>query len=266
MPNKYHPVDSHNSIASHLVEEFSKNEDIKVIFVSGSTIHGGADIYSDVDINIVVPNPETFAQDFVAFVKSIERVSLTFSPPGLSHIHVFYFDNLEKVDIGIYSVEQFMSGTHISPSEESIIKNTLGTVKAKESKKGDSDSKLQLKYLSLALADLIAIPREVYRKNIFEARANLDEARSMIATYLNINNSVIYFGYNDFIQFTDPDQEKLFHISLKRNGSYKGILEAAQALLQIIATTNQIEPSLIRNVAGKITAASHSLIVSQPKS
>jgi predicted nucleotidyltransferase len=266
MPNKYHPVDSHNSIASRLIEEFSKNEEIKVIFVSGSTIRGGTDVYSDIDINIVVSNPETFQQEFIAFVKSIEPVSLTFSPPGLSHIHVFYFGDLEKIDIGIYSVEQFMSGTHISPSEESIIKNTLGTVKQQESRKSDSDSELQLKYLSLALADLIAIPREVYRKNIFEARANLDEARSMIATYLNINNSVIYFGYNDFIQFTNPDQEKLFHISLKRNGSFKGILEAAQALLQIIATTNQIESSVIRNVAAKITAASQMLIISPSKS
>jgi predicted nucleotidyltransferase len=257
--NKFHKSNRHNELATKLISRLSENTEVLTIFVSGSTITGGRDEYSDVDINIVVRNPEEFKKTIVSIANEIDTVTHHFCPPRLDFIYVLYFKNLEKIDIGIYSEEEFLSEQHVAPDEKAVIKNTIEKTKQKSVSQTPADSSFQNKFLALALADIIAIPREVYRRNIFEARSNLDESRSMIATYLNIQNSIIYFGFNDFINFANPKQKELFISSLKKNGSYKGILTAARKLLKVIATTGVYKESLIKLVDTRIVKVLKSL-------
>lgn len=255
MQNRYHKLDNYNELTAKLVKKLSAHPDIEIVFLSGSTVYGGRDEYSDIDINIVVSNPEEFKPTLCSLISEVEEIKHSFCPPRLDNIYVFYFKNLEKIDIGLYSIEDYLSGRHALPPNEAIIKNTLGSKVTLTEEEYFPDESFQNKYLSLALADLIAIPREIYRKNIFEARANLDESRSMIATYINIQNSVVYFGYNDFISFANKDQQALFIESLKKNGSYEGILVAALNLLRIIDSTKVFDTTVIELVEKRLQAA-----------
>ena len=100
----------------------------------------------------------------------------------------------------------------------------------------------------MALADLIAVPREIFRRNIYEARANLDDARKHIAIYINLINNDRYHNFNNFNRYLTQKQLHVFQESLKNNDEYSGILESALSLLSIIKGMKEYRIGLIKTV------------------
>lgn len=251
---RYHPKDSTNELANWIIENIAAEDIVDAIFVSGSTSKGGNDDYSDVDINVVTENKEKFEEQLFRLLEShpTQNVILKFTPPSLPEILVLYFQGFAKFDFGIYSKAQILN-KNLKLSQAEVITDKNGIFKLDEeptnhfSIPGDN-------YISMAFADLIAIPREVTRNNIFEARANLDEARSLIATYLNLTNGVIYFGYADFINFANDQIKELIHKSLFNNDNPEGILDASVNLLKAIDTLNVFPAETINSTIERALA------------
>ena len=97
----------------------------------------------------------------------------------------------------------------------------------------------------MALADIWALRREVYRKDIFEARDNLDDARKCIAAYINLSQGHNFFGFDKFSSFIDEFLWCEMRLSLQNNDSFMGIIEVGLRLLNVVATFEFFENEVI---------------------
>ena len=252
MNNIFHAHEKINAIAHQIIEDHSSDESVVGIFVAGSTVKGGRDMFSDVDINFVVKDAADFELKLIKHLKKLHNVIFYFNPPFLKNILVFYLDGGYKFDFGIYTPENNLSG--FRQKKTKIIIDKLGTlenqIKLNINKKLNKDTANQ--YLYLAIADLIAIRREVCRKELFEARANLDDARFHLAIYLNLTNQHYYFGYDKFLEFSNKKCEKLWRESLKNNSEFEDILKASKKLLLIIKEIKEIDLPVLELISTKL--------------
>lgn len=249
---KLHPKKEPNNLAQKIIDTFKKENDVLAIFLSGSTIKGGTDIFSDVDINLVVKDSTKFKNKLIDFLSTITDLKFYFTPPNLNYILVCYLANLYKFDFGVYEKEQIPDNI----PTEAIIQDKLALLQSKNQKSNLSTianyDDLAKKYVYLAIADIIAVSREIYRKDIFEARANLDEARSSIATYINLKNHNLYFGFDQFEKLVSKEIRRYFVDSLKDNDNFKGTLCAAVCLIKIIKILDLVEAELIESIEKRL--------------
>lgn len=247
---KFHPQKVPNDIAKKIVKWYKNDRDVLAIFLSGSTIKGGTDIYSDIDINFIVHHKQDFQKKLLDTIGKIAKLQFYFIPPKLNHILVCYFEDLYKFDFAIYEKDKSLpiinSDAIIIDKLEILPKNNQSSCVT------INNNNLTEKYLFLALADIIAISREVYRKDLFEARVNLDEARSALATYINLKNHNCYFGYDQFRKYISEQDYQLFTDSLKCNHDLKGILNAAISLLTIIKNKDSVSNDLIDKIIKRL--------------
>lgn len=252
--NRYkrlHPNAHRNTIANRIVDDLIANEAVDIVFLSGSTVHGGTDDFSDIDINVVVQNPQEFRLYVLRLVNTYGKVTHAFTPANLDNIFVIFLNDLTKIDFGIYSTQEFAAQKYLIKDKDAVLKGTINPIGTTTNQKSRF-KKVGNTYLAMALADLIAIPREIQRNNIYEARANLDDARRHIAIYVNLINNDIYFNYNNFSQYLKKKQIDMFRKSLKNNDNYPGIVEKALLLLEIVKEFKIYENSLINNIEGYI--------------
>jgi predicted nucleotidyltransferase len=182
----YHPDPVTNELAATLLEELECQQDILGIFLSGSTANGGRDKYSDIDISLIVENRSAFKARLPLIVGRNVDILFSFEPDFLlPDFFIFYLRAGYKLDFYLFNPKDSLQ---TSFSEQAfILKDTNNLLASKRASwlKRPIQRGLKEKYLSMALADIWAIRREIHRKNIFEARYNLDDARQCIATYVS---------------------------------------------------------------------------------
>jgi len=239
-----HPSSHRNTIANTIINSLMANESVEAIFLSGSTATGGTDEFSDIDINIVVQQPQAVKDDILRLIQKYYKIAYAFTPPHLNNILVIYLNDLTKIDIGVYSTEEITSKKLHIQNKDIVIKGSVPEIQTTK----NTVSQEGFTYLAMALADLIAVPREIFRRNIYEARANLDDARKHIAIYINLINNDRYHNFNNFNRYLTQKQLHVFQESLKNNDEYSGILESALSLLSIIKGMKEYRIGLIKTV------------------
>ena len=153
-----------NKLINSLIVDF---QEVKCIFVSGSAARGGNDEFSDVDLNVVINDPDSFLKSISSFVKK-QDILFSFEPHYLKNIIVLYLRSGVKLDIMLYDTENDFSSFTLDrikiildKSEGYLLSNKIEN-KIKKTVPND----LAFKYLSLGLADLYAVAREISRKNL----------------------------------------------------------------------------------------------------
>lgn len=248
---EYHKDKEANLIAKKLLRQFNDDTRVQGIFLSGSSAYGGNDRSSDIDINVVVENPEEYLMEIDKLVAETSTITFSFTPPFLSHIRVYYLNDQFKLDIGVYSKDSV--GEQIA-AKTKIIKDTNKTIE-KYIVETAEPSFLKVKakqYLGLAVADLIAVDRELRRGDLYEARFNLDDARYSIGIYLNLINGNKYFSYNKFREFISEEVADRFEKSLLDNHTLDGIRKAAQKILEILVELKVLEKESLDLVKSRI--------------
>ncbi len=242
----YHPDPQANQLAASLVDRLTTEQDLLGLFLSGSTARGGRDRYSDVDISVVIEHKERFKTRLPRLMHEISPLLFGFEPEFLlPDFYIFYLEGGYKFDFYMYGPDDSLSWSF---SRQAVIvldtDNRLAAAQAGWIKK-PVPAGLKEKYLHMALADLWALRREAYRRDLFEARDNLDDARRCIATYINLTHDHIYFGFDRFETYLDPFLRTEMKRSLQNNDSFQGILQAGLSLLKIIGAFEVFEPQVI---------------------
>lgn len=238
----YHPDPTANQMAISLVKTIRQNPDVLGIFLSGSTASGGRDRFSDVDLNVITRNKSVFKENLPELISDIAPLLFSLEPDFLlPDFFIFYMQAGYKFDVYVYGPADHLPHSF---SDDAVIvldrENHLAGLKARW-KKQTIPIGLKEKYLAMAMADLWAIRREVYRRDLYEARYNLDDARQCIATYVNLSHSHPYFGFDKFSSFLDFQLEQEISRSLQNNHSLVGILRASLCLLGVIESFNFFE-------------------------
>lgn len=242
----YHPDPRANQLATSLIHTLIKERDILGLFLSGSTARGGRDRYSDVDISLVVQHKERFKKQLPHLMQTVSPLLFGFEPHFLlPDFYIFYLKAGYKFDFYIYGPEDSLGWSF---SQQAVVvldtDNRLAAAQAEWTKKPPPEG-LDEKYLMMALADLWALRREIHRRDLFEARDNLDDARRCIATYINLTHDHAYFGYDQFDTYLDAALISEMKRSLQDNDSFQGMIQAGLSLLKVIASLHVFDREII---------------------
>ncbi len=230
-----------------------QRDDVSGIVLAGSRAMGPSDEFSDFDIHILLSENATLKKEIDGVFGAIAPVLFRFEPHFLSDFVVFYLGDGCKFDVCFYSDHNQLA--RITDKRVKVVKETingnLGRVLGSRQPEV-APGGLKEKFLGLALADLLAVARESYRKNIFKARFNLDEAREMIANYINYDNGHFRTGFDKFPNFASNLVVGSMEKSLRNNNSIKGIKIAALELLSVIETWDIFRKKTIKIVRKRL--------------
>lgn len=231
---RLHKDKKFNEMANLVIASLSKLDGLVGIFTYGSTSYGGRDRFSDIDVGIVVRGKDKLRKELPVIIRRTVKTIFLFEPrfsEFMEDLYLFYFEGGYKFDVVVYEKSDSLLVENLN--ETKIIIDRQGHLIniIREKPRSKIDQSLKERYLALALADIFAVAREVYRKDIFEARFNLDEARNCITTYINLSNQYDCFHPDRFHEYIHPEILQEIRQSLLQNDTLSGITRGATKLL-----------------------------------
>lgn len=241
-------------LGERIFSALKQRKDVLGIVLAGSRAVGAGDEFSDFDIHVLLSRTNSLKNEIENVFKNVDGVLFSFEPHFLSDFVVFYLGDGHKFDICFYHEHSQLA--KITDKRVRIIKDTVeGDLKRVlgDRKLDVSPSSIKEKFLGLALADLFAVARECFRRDLFKARFNLDEAREMIANYINYEKGHFRTGFDKFSSLSPKPINKLMEKSLKGNDTFEGIRIAALRLVAAIEKLKFFDKKAIRVVKSRLT-------------